>query len=60
MLVNGIARRRRRRWHGELPWARPPEARAGAGPEEAVVNRTAVAAALDRLATDPALAEEFR
>ncbi len=50
VLVNGIARRRRRRWRGEVPWSSPPEG-IGAGPEDAVVVRAAVAAALHRLGT---------
>lgn len=51
VLINGLARRGRRRWRGEVPWASPPETGTGTGSEDAIVVRAAVAAALDRLGT---------
>lgn len=52
VLVNGIARARRRRWRGEVPHADPPEPAAGAGVEAGVLQRTTVRAALARLSPE--------
>lgn len=57
VLINGIARGRRRRWRGEVPHAEPPErpARtdpAGAGPDERIAVRSVVQTALGRLAVE--------
>jgi RNA polymerase sigma-70 factor (sigma-E family) len=52
VLVNGLARARRRRWRGEVPHADPPEPAAGAGLETAVLQRATVRAALARLSRE--------
>jgi RNA polymerase sigma-70 factor (sigma-E family) len=47
VLVNGLARRARRRWRGEVPHADPPETVTDPGPD--LELRTTLAAALARL-----------
>jgi RNA polymerase sigma-70 factor (sigma-E family) len=52
VLVNGVARGRRRRWWGEVPHAELPEPAARADQEPDILLRTAVGAALGRLSRE--------
>lgn len=49
VLVNGIARTRRRRWRGEVPHAEPPETPHDPDTETALLRRAVVERALERL-----------
>ncbi len=52
VLVNGVARGRRRRWRGEVPHADLPEPAARPDPEPDILLRAAVGAALGRLSRE--------